>query len=120
MNHLKSQIKLVKQLTISSFKLKNEGTYLGILWYLIDPLVLFFILGLVPLFGLDPQYQFRFEQLALILGAKFGSIISLGLIISAYFFFESHKHINEIQNKAGRIAGLFSPLVDGVLAVAIV
>jgi hypothetical protein len=29
----------------------------------------------------------------------FGSIISLGLIISAYFFFESHKHINEIQNK---------------------
>ena len=29
----------------------------------------------------------------------FGSIISLGLLISAYFFFESHKHINEIQNK---------------------
>ena len=42
-------------------------------------LVLFFVLGLVPLFGLDPQYQFRFEQLALILGAKFGSIISLGI-----------------------------------------
>jgi preprotein translocase subunit SecY len=42
-------------------------------------LVLFFVLGLIPLFGLDPQYQFRFEQLALILGAKFGSIISLGI-----------------------------------------
>jgi len=42
-------------------------------------LVLFFVLGLVPLFGLDPQYQFRFEQLALILGAKFGSLISLGI-----------------------------------------
>jgi preprotein translocase subunit SecY len=42
-------------------------------------LVLFFILGLVSLFGLDPQYQFRFEQLALILGAKFGSVISLGI-----------------------------------------
>ncbi len=29
----------------------------------------------------------------------FGSIISLGILISAYFFFESHKHIKEIQNK---------------------
>ncbi|MBW3012182.1 preprotein translocase subunit SecY [Candidatus Woesearchaeota archaeon] len=47
-------------------------------WTLIS-LVLFYILGLVSLFGLDPQYQFRFDQLALILGAKFGSIISLGI-----------------------------------------
>ena len=29
----------------------------------------------------------------------FGSIISLGLLITAYFFFESHRHIKEIQNK---------------------
>jgi hypothetical protein len=29
----------------------------------------------------------------------FGSIISLGILVSAYFFFESHKHIKEIQNK---------------------
>lgn len=29
----------------------------------------------------------------------FGSIISLGILITAYFFFESHKHIKEIQNK---------------------
>jgi len=29
----------------------------------------------------------------------FGSIISLGIFITAYFFFESHKHIKEIQNK---------------------
>jgi len=42
-------------------------------------LVLFFILGMIPLFGLDPQNQFQFEQLEIILGAKFGSIISLGI-----------------------------------------
>jgi preprotein translocase subunit SecY len=42
-------------------------------------LCLYFVLGLTALFGLDPQYQFRFEQLALILGAEFGSIISLGI-----------------------------------------
>ncbi len=29
----------------------------------------------------------------------FGSVISLGIFISAYFFFESQKHIKEIQNK---------------------
>ncbi|MAG20303.1 preprotein translocase subunit SecY [archaeon] len=42
-------------------------------------LLAFFVLGLIPLFGLDPNSQFQFEQLALILGAKFGSIISLGI-----------------------------------------
>ncbi len=47
-------------------------------WTLIT-LVIFFILGLLPLFGLDPQNQFRFEQLEIILAAKFGSIISLGI-----------------------------------------
>ncbi len=47
-------------------------------WTLII-LVIFFVLGMIPLFGLDPQSTFRFEQLAVILAAKFGSIISLGI-----------------------------------------
>ena len=42
-------------------------------------LVLFFILGMIPLFGLDQANQFRFEQLEIILGASFGSLISLGI-----------------------------------------
>ncbi|MBW2970581.1 preprotein translocase subunit SecY [Candidatus Woesearchaeota archaeon] len=50
-------------------KLKWTGIMLG----------LFFLLGMIPLFGLDPQNEFRFEQLEIILGAKFGSIISLGI-----------------------------------------
>lgn len=29
----------------------------------------------------------------------FGSIISLGLLVTAYFFFENHRNIKEIQNK---------------------
>ncbi|MCK4669718.1 MAG: preprotein translocase subunit SecY [Nanoarchaeota archaeon] len=47
-------------------------------WTLII-LVLFFILGTISLFGLDPAYQFRFEQLGIILGASFGTITSLGI-----------------------------------------
>jgi preprotein translocase subunit SecY len=47
-------------------------------WTLIS-VVLFFVLGSISLFGLDPQSEFRFEQLQVILGASFGSIISLGI-----------------------------------------
>lgn len=42
-------------------------------------LLLFFILGLIPLFGLGQNSLQQFEFLSLILGAEFGSIISLGI-----------------------------------------
>ncbi|HII72676.1 TPA: preprotein translocase subunit SecY [Candidatus Woesearchaeota archaeon] len=42
-------------------------------------LVLFFVLGLVPLFGLGQNALQQFEYLSIILGAQFGSIISLGI-----------------------------------------
>jgi preprotein translocase subunit SecY len=42
-------------------------------------LVLFFVLGLVPLFGLGQNALQQFEILSIILGASFGSIISLGI-----------------------------------------
>ena len=47
-------------------------------WTIIS-LILFFILGSLSLFGLDPRSEFQFEQLQVILGASFGSIISLGI-----------------------------------------
>src|SRR3989338_2253584 len=42
-------------------------------------LILFFILGLIPLFGLGQNALQNFEFLSIILAAKFGSIISLGI-----------------------------------------
>ncbi len=42
-------------------------------------LVLFFALSLVPLFGLSENQLSRFEFLSVILGASFGSILSLGI-----------------------------------------
>ena len=42
-------------------------------------LVLFFVLGMVPLFGLGENALQQFEFLSIILGASFGSIISLGI-----------------------------------------
>ncbi len=42
-------------------------------------LVLYFILGLMPLFGLGQNALQRFEYLSIILAAHFGSLISLGI-----------------------------------------
>lgn len=42
-------------------------------------LVLFFVLGMIPLFGLGKNALQQFEMLSIILGASFGSIISLGI-----------------------------------------
>jgi len=42
-------------------------------------LVLYFVLGMTPLFGLGANELQRFEFLSIILGASFGSIISLGI-----------------------------------------
>ncbi|MBT7903560.1 preprotein translocase subunit SecY [Candidatus Woesearchaeota archaeon] len=47
-------------------------------WTLII-LVVFFVMGLVPLFGLGQNALQQFEFLSIILGASFGSIISLGI-----------------------------------------
>jgi preprotein translocase subunit SecY len=47
-------------------------------WTLIV-LVLFFGMGLIPLFGLGQNALQRFEFLSIILGASFGSLISLGI-----------------------------------------
>ncbi|MDP3728829.1 MAG: preprotein translocase subunit SecY [bacterium] len=42
-------------------------------------LVAFFLLGLIPLYGLGENSLAQFEFLSIILGASFGSIISLGI-----------------------------------------
>ncbi len=47
-------------------------------WTLIV-LIIFFVLGLIPLFGLGANALAQFEFLSIILGAEFGSIISLGI-----------------------------------------
>lgn len=47
-------------------------------WTLII-LILFFVLGMIPLFGLGSNALQQFEFLSIILGASFGSVISLGI-----------------------------------------
>ena len=44
---IKSVLGLSVQLAIAEFKLRNEGSYLGIFWYLLNPLLVFALLFLV-------------------------------------------------------------------------
>ncbi len=57
---------------------KRLGFNLKLKWTL-AVLVLFFIMGIIPLYGLGSNSLEQFEFLSIILGAEFGSIISLGI-----------------------------------------
>ena len=57
---------------------KYVGFQIKLKWTLLI-LVTFFILSVVPLYGLGENALQQFEYLSLILGASFGSIVSLGI-----------------------------------------
>lgn len=59
-------------------KQKKLGFKEKLKWTLIV-VSLFFILGMIPLFGLGQNSLQRFEFLSVVLGAQFGSIVSLGI-----------------------------------------
>ncbi len=42
-------------------------------------LVIYFVLGSIPIYGLSPAYKTQFETLAILLAANFGSLLSLGI-----------------------------------------
>ncbi len=72
-NSLLNNLPEVKPPTQKKLSFKEKLKWTGII------LVLFYILGLIPLFGLGQNALQRFELLSIILGASFGSIISLGI-----------------------------------------
>ena len=59
-------------------KQKKLGFKTKLKWTLMI-LTIFFVLGLIPLFGLGANALGQFEFLSIVLGASFGSIISLGI-----------------------------------------
>ncbi len=63
---------------VGSPKQKRLSFNEKIKWTLIV-LVLFFVLGMVPLWPLGQNTLAQFEYLSIILGAKFGSLLSLGI-----------------------------------------
>lgn len=65
-NKLKSILGLSLSLAKADFKLRNEGSYLGILWYLLEPLSLFIII--LFLRGSMARSDIEFYPLYLLMG----------------------------------------------------
>ncbi len=94
-------------------------------------LVLFFALGYVPLFGLGQNALQRFEILSIILGASFGSILSLGIgpLVTSSIVLQLLNGSGilkfDLQSKEGRqsfqglqkLASLFFILFEGIIYV---
>src|SRR3989338_8460150 len=76
-------------------------------------LVLFFILGLVPLFGLGANALQQFEFLSMILGAKFGSLISLGIV---KFDLTTHEGKRKFQGTQ-KVLAIFFIAFEGAIYV---
>lgn len=70
---LLSNLPEVEGPTQKSLAFKEKLKWTGII------LIIYFVLGLLPLFGLGVNALQSFESLSIILGAEFGSIISLGI-----------------------------------------
>ncbi len=64
--------------TVTGPKQKHIGFNRKLKWTFVI-IMAFFILGTIPVWGLDPSTQFEFAQLELILGASFGTLMTLGI-----------------------------------------
>ena len=94
-------------------------------------LVLFFALGYVPLFGLGQNALQRFEILSIILGASFGSILSLGIgpLVTSSIVLQLLNGSGilkfDLQSKEGRqsfqglqkLASIFFIIFEGIIYV---
>jgi ABC-type polysaccharide/polyol phosphate export permease len=81
----------------ANFKLRNERSYLGILWYLIEPLS--FLIILLILRGITSQGDIRFYPIYLF----------IGLVMYNFFMHVSSISTNIIQSKSRLIKNLTFP-----------
>lgn len=94
------------RLAVADFKLRNEGSYLGILWYLLNPLLLFFVLFLV-----------FFDRLGSGIEA-YPAYLIIGILIFNFFARTTGEATNVIL-ESGFIKSLAFPREALVLAVVL-
>lgn len=90
-------INLVKELAISDFKLRYQGSVLGYLWSFIKPLLLFSVLYLVFSFFL----RFDIEH--------YNLYLLLGIIIWGYLAEGTSNAISSLTSKSGLITRVYFP-----------
>jgi len=104
---LKKALRFSVSLAKANFKLRNEGTYLGILWYLLNPVLLFILLFLVfsdRLGSTIPYYP---------------AYLFLGIIMFNFFLQVTQESTRTIFENSGLVKSLPFPRESLVGAVAL-
>lgn len=91
----------------ANFKLRNEGSYLGILWYLLEPVL--FLTILLAIRGVTGQEDIKFYPVYLF----------LGLIMFNFFMSVTTNSTNCIQSKSKFVKNMILPKEALVLSTAI-
>ena len=119
LRHLKSISGLSLQLAKSNFKLRNEGSFFGIFWYLLEPLSLFLIIvGLRAMLGGGGiEHYPLYLLLGLIMFNFFSGTTSraTSLIISNANFIKSMKINHESLIVSQVVEGIFSHFFEILL-----
>ena len=110
--HLKSILGLGFQLAKANFKLRNEGSYLGIFWYLLEPFLLFLIILLI-------KATFSIEGIT-----NYPLYLLMGLIMFNFFTGVTSKCTSLITSNANFIKSMkinyeslvLSQILEGVFA----
>jgi len=91
---LNSTVSLAFSLAKANFKLRNEGSYLGLLWYLLEPLCFFGIILLIG--GVINQHSAKYYPLYLL----------LGLIMFNFFINTTSLALKSISSNAGLVKSM--------------
>ena len=119
---LKSFLGLSFALAKAEFKLRNEGSYLGILWYLLNPILMFLLL--LAIFATRLGQNIPHYPLYLLLGIimfnsfQFATIESTKVIITHNRIIKSIKFPHEAMVSSTILKALFSHIFE-ILVFAI-
>ena len=104
---MKNNIDLLKELTLSDFKLKYKNSILGLFWFLLKPLLLFLVLYLVFSFFIKIKIE------------NYELYLLLGIMIWNYIAESTTKGMNSIITKSNLIKKTYFPRILVVLSTVL-
>ncbi len=121
--HIKSVLGLSFSLAKANFKLRNEGSYLGLLWYLLNPLALFFIIIFIrgeAFAHVEIPHYPMYLLIGLLMHNFFSNLVSssISVIPSNSGFIKSIKIPHEALVISRVLQSVFSHIFELVLIVA--
>jgi ABC-type polysaccharide/polyol phosphate export permease len=106
MGRIKSILGVSASLAKAGFKLRNEGSYIGIFWYLLEPLLMFMILMIL-------------QDVVNIKVVRYPVYLLIGLVMFNFFANSTSQAINSLSGRAKFIRSMRIPheslIISGML-----